>query len=109
MKELLDVGTCGLHNVHNSFKYGAIASGWSLDKILRAMYKIFDQAPGRRGDYEKLTRGTYPLQFCSHRWAENKHVSDRAIDIWDDVAIVVNYWNGLKKSQQPSPENKSYP
>lgn len=109
MKELLDVGTCGLHNVHNSFKHGAIASGWSLDKILRAMYKIFDQAPGRRGDYEKLTRGTYPLQFCSHRWAENKRVSDRAIDIWDDVAIVVNYWNGLKKSQQPSPENKSYP
>lgn len=109
MKQLLDVGTCGLHNVHNSFKHGAVASGWAIDKILKAMYKIFDKAPGRRGDYEKLTKGTYPLQFCSHRWAENKRVADRAIDIWDDIVLVVNHWSELNKSQQPSPENKSYP
>lgn len=109
MKQLVDVGTCGLHNVHNSFKHGTVASGWSIDRILKAMYKIFDQAPGRRGDYEELTRGIYPLQFCSHRWAENKKVAERAIDIWDDIVIVVNHWNGLPKSQQISAENKSYP
>ena len=82
MKQLFEVGTCGLHIVHNAFKHGAKASGWCFGKILKAMYKIFDQASSRKGDYEKLTRGTYSLQFCSHRWAENKVVADRAIDVY---------------------------
>ena len=85
MKQLLEVGTYGLYIVHNAFKHGAKASGLSVGKTLKAMNKIFDQASSRRGDYEKLTRRTYPLQFCSHRWAENKVVADRAIDVWDDI------------------------
>ena len=34
------------------------------------MYKIFDESPARRADYEKITtpiESDYALQFCSHR------------------------------------------
>ena len=108
MKQLLEVGICGLHTVYNAFKHGTKASGWCIDKILKAMYKIFDEASNRRGSYENLTRGIYPLQFCSHYWAENQVVSDRAIDVWDDLVLVLNYWNGLSKLKQPSKKNLSY-
>ena len=48
LKELLEIETCGLHVsmwvhiVHNAFKHRGKASGWSIDEILAAMYKIFD-------------------------------------------------------------------
>ena len=85
LKQLLEVGNCGLHTVHNGFKHDGKASGWWIDKVLRAMYKIFDQSTFRRGEYESLTRGIYPQQFCSHCWAENQILAERAIDVWDDV------------------------
>ena len=34
---LMDVGTCGLHVVHNSMKAGAKVSEWELHKLLKAM------------------------------------------------------------------------
>ena len=77
---------------------GFEASECSIEKVLGAMYKIFDQSPSRKGDFESLRRGIYPLQFCSHRWAENQIVPERAIDVWDDMVIVVNYWMGLPRA-----------
>ena len=32
--------------------HGVKASGWSIDKVLSPVYKIFDQSLSRRGDYE---------------------------------------------------------
>ena len=75
------MGTCGIHTVHCAFKHGGVGSGWGIDKVLSAMYKILDQSPSRRADYKRLTDGVYPLQFCSHWWAENERVAVRAIAI----------------------------
>ena len=72
------------------------------------MYKIFDQPPSRRADYERLIDGVYPLQFCSHQWAKNEKVAVRAIALWENIWIVVNFWMTLPKSKQPSEVNKSY-
>ena len=73
------------------------------------MYKIFDQYPSWRADYENVTKSNvYPLKFCSHRWAENKIVVERAIDVWENVVKTVKYWIGLQKSKQPKDSNKSY-
>ena len=108
LKPLLNIGTCGLHTVHNAFKHGAKASEWSIDQVLSSLYKIFDQSPSRRGYYEKLTSGIYPLQFCSLRWVENKLVGERAIEVWDNIVTVVKFWMSLPKSKQSSSYNKSY-
>ena len=78
LKGLLEVGTCGLHTVHGALKHGGKASGWNIDKILSAIFKIIDQSPSRRTDYERLSGESvvYPLQFCSHIWAESKVVAE---------------------------------
>ena len=55
---LIHTGTCGLHTFHNAFSHGAKASSWKLKELLSAMYKIFDESPSRRADYESLTSAT---------------------------------------------------
>ena len=110
LKELLQIGTCGLHTVHGSLKHGGVASGWQIDKVLSAIYKILDVSPSRREDYEKVCKDNivYPLQFCSHRWAENKGVAERALEVWENIVETVNHWVHLPKKQQPNENNKSY-
>lgn len=110
LKELLNVGTCGLHTVHGALKHGGKASGWNIDKVLSAIFKIIDQSPSRRTDYERQCNdpALYPLQFCSHRWAENKIVAERAIEVWGTMVKTVKYWMQLPKSSQPKEDNKSY-
>ena len=71
------------------------------------IFKIIDQSPSRRTDYERLSV-IYPLQFCSHRWAENKIGAERAIEVWENTVKTVNHWMQLPKSSQPKEDNKSY-
>ena len=106
LKGLLEVGTCGLHTVHGALKHAENASGWNIDKILSAIFKIIDQSP----NYERLSGESvvYPLQFCSRRWAENKIVAERAIEVWENMVKTVNHWMQLPKSSQPKEDNKSY-
>ena len=54
---LLDVGTCGLHIVHNAFQHGEKASNWNVKKKLSAMWKIFPKVS--RGEQ---TLRSLPLQ-----------------------------------------------
>ena len=76
---LVNIGTCGLHTLHNAFKNGEKASDWNTNK-LSFLYKIFDESP-RRADYEKLTMAQFldhPLQICLHRLVENQNVARKA-------------------------------
>ena len=115
LNPLINIGTCGLHTVHNSFKHGEKESDWNIKKLLNSMFKIFDESPSRRADYERInsaSKSDFPLRFCSHRWVENDVVANRALSIWSKVIEVLDYWKGLPKSKQPGRgrpgENKSY-
>lgn len=46
--QLICIGSCGLHTLHNALKCGFTA--WQLDKLLRAMYTLFHNVPARRED-----------------------------------------------------------
>ena len=62
------------------FSHGAKASSWKLNELLRAMYKICDESPSRRADYETLTAATekdYAIKFYSHWWIEKESVARR--------------------------------
>ena len=48
LNPLINIGTCGLHTVHNSFKHGEKESDWYIKKLLNSMFKIFDESPSRR-------------------------------------------------------------
>ena len=46
---LLNIGSCGLHVITNSFKTGAKkGSNWEIQKLLKAMWKFLQETPTRR-------------------------------------------------------------
>lgn len=65
---ILDLGTCGIRTLHNSFKVAIQTSKWGIIEFLRAIYNIFKNVPARRSDYTKSS-GSYkfPLKFCPVR------------------------------------------
>ena len=70
---LLDVGSCSLHVVHGAFRTGMKQTGWGIDLLLKSLYSYLHETPTRREDYTKMTGSeVFPLQFCGHRWLEDK-------------------------------------
>ncbi|XP_066910897.1 uncharacterized protein [Clytia hemisphaerica] len=107
LPSLVDIGTCPLHTVNNSFQVGAKNAEWDLKKTLKGIWQIFHDSPARREDYEKETGSTvYPKAFCSTRWTENKPTAERAISIWPYIEQIVTYWE--KKPPNKRPKSKSY-
>ncbi|XP_067268442.1 uncharacterized protein [Chanodichthys erythropterus] len=102
--QLIVVGSCGLHTLHNACKHGF--SVWKLEKVLRAMHVLFHNAPARREDFTALTKNTkFPLPFCGHRWLENLPVVERALEFWPSVTM---YMDAVRKKELPNPGSASY-
>ncbi|XP_056262502.1 uncharacterized protein LOC130188267 isoform X3 [Pseudoliparis swirei] len=102
--QLIVVGSCGLHTLHNAFKCGF--SVWQLEKVLRAIHTLFHNSPARREDFCTLTKtSVFPLSFCGHRWIENLPVVDRAIALWP---MIVMYVDAVTQKKLPSPRTSSY-
>ena len=79
---LIDIGTCGLHTVHGSFKTGLVASGRLIEKILKWMWYFLEDSRTRREVYESITQTkTCPLSYCQTRWCKNEPVAERAAEI----------------------------
>ncbi len=91
-QKLLDIGSCGLHQVNNAFKAGAKETEWDCGKYLKSLHTLLKDVPARRADYEKSCRSEpqYPLKFCTHRWVENSKVVKRALEIHEDVKKFVS-------------------
>ncbi|CAM4639158.1 unnamed protein product [Leuciscus chuanchicus] len=102
--QLISVGSCGLHTIHNAMKAGFTT--WQVDKLLRAMHYIFHNVPARREDYTTTTgSSTFPRSFCGHRWVENVPVAERAVDIWP---MLLTYVDAVQKKKVPNPNTASY-
>lgn len=84
--QIVEIGTCGLHTVHNSFKCSFIEAEWKIQQFLTAIYTLFNDVPARRADYMKASNSTvFPLKFCKIRWVENKQVAERALNILSNI------------------------
>ena len=67
--QLIDIGSCGLHTIHNAFKTGAGSTGWGMKKILKGAYPIFHDSPARREDFLAVTNANqFPQSFCTTRF-----------------------------------------
>lgn len=65
---LLDLDSCGLHNVHCSYKTGMKKTEWEIDNFLSCLYRLFKNIPPRRGNYTKITKSDiFPLKFFDIR------------------------------------------
>ena len=62
---IIDIGSCNLHVVHGAFKSGIEAKNSDLKKIMKAMWKIFDDSPARRDIYVKICEvNEFPVRYC---------------------------------------------
>ena len=43
-KNFIEIGTCSLDTVHGAFQTDATKTGWELNKVLQAMYKLFNES-----------------------------------------------------------------
>ena len=103
---LLDVGTCGLHTVHNAFKDGMDAAGWPVQKLLSGLYYLFKESPARREDYTTASGSSqFPLKFCNHRWLENILVAERALEVLPNVE---KYIESVQHKKCTEPKCSSY-
>ena len=79
-----------------------IKPGWDIDKILKALYKVFNESPAPHEVY--LREGTseeFPMKFRSARWIKDQPVANRALEVWPTVMLT------FSKSNQPK-NNKNY-
>ena len=99
LPQFIDIGTCNLHTVHGAFETGATKSNWNLKKLLKGPYRILRDTPARREDYFNLNGcSKSPLPFVATGWVEDKGVSDRLIELWDNIKKVFDFWEGLAES-----------
>ena len=105
-KKLLNIGSCGLHVIHNSFRDGCSAAEWEVETFLSSGRWLFKDSPARCEDYTSVTGSTcFPLDFCRHRWLENVPVVERALEI---IPFVVQYVTAAKSGKVTEPKNKSF-
>ncbi|XP_029845476.2 uncharacterized protein LOC115328421 [Ixodes scapularis] len=82
----VDIGTCGLHTMHNAYRAGIAASRWGLHCLLSSLSALFESSPARREDFTTVTgQETSPLKFVPHRSVENVAVIERALSLWCDI------------------------
>ncbi|XP_048580627.1 uncharacterized protein LOC116610226 [Nematostella vectensis] len=106
LPKLINIGACGLHVVHGAFKYGATATGWRLDKLLRSLWYTFSDSPAKREDYEAISGSSmWPLRFCGTRWLEDLPVAERAVAIWPNIKKYVDEVSKLPKSKIPTSQS----
>ena len=104
---LLDVGSCSLHVVHRAFRTGMKQTGWGIDLLLKSLCSHLRETPARREDYTKMTGcEVFPLQFCGHRWLEDKRVSERTVEIWPCLTTYTT--EILKKPKRQVPTSSSF-
>ncbi|RUS83573.1 hypothetical protein EGW08_008679 [Elysia chlorotica] len=103
---LVNIGTCGLHVLHNAFKDGMKATKWEIQSLLKFAFYLFQESPARREDFFNITSSRLmPLQFCGHRWLENLHAAERFILVWPSIK---SYVNACREGKTSEPICKSY-
>ena len=91
--DLLDIGSCGLHQVHNAFKDGLQKSGWDVASFLKGLHYLFHDAPARREEYLKANdllndveaNKYFGKSFSNTRWLENIEPAKRALKILPNI------------------------
>ena len=105
-KKLLNIGSCGLHVIHNSFRDGCSAAEWDVETFLSSVRWLFKDSPACREDYTSAIGSTsFPLDFCRHRWLENVPVVEQALEI---IPFLVQYVPVAKSGEVTEHKNKSF-
>lgn len=103
---LLNIGSCGLHVIHNSFRDGCSAAEWEFETLFSSVRWLFKDSPSCREDYTSVTGSTsFPLDFFRHHWLENVPVVERALE---SIPFVVQYVTAAKSGEVTESKSKSF-
>lgn len=73
-----------MHVISGAFANGHKHCGWEIRKLLRSLYWLFKDTPGRRSKFTEVTGETkLPKKICQVRWTENSSTAKVALDILD--------------------------
>ncbi|KAK0143227.1 hypothetical protein N1851_018653 [Merluccius polli] len=105
-KSLVNIGSCGLHILHNAFRNGCKATGWDIEHGLSCLYWLFHDSPARHEDFVTATGCSKTmLKFCKHRWVKNVCVAERGLELWPHVK---HYVEMVGRGKLPNPKVKSF-
>jgi hypothetical protein len=105
-KNLLNVGSCGLHVIHGAFRSAMSETGWDIETLLTSAYRLFKDSPARREDFSSIaTNHLFPLKFVVHRWVENVCVLERFLEVLPDLR---KYTLFVMEKKLSDPHTKSF-
>lgn len=103
---LFNIGSCGLHQLHNALRKGMDTTGWDLPHVLTSAYYLFKHMPARREDFISVTgSSTFPSKYCGHRWVENQSV---LIKLKECLPFLKMYIKAVKDKKITDPASKPY-
>ena len=102
LHQLINIGSCGLHIIHGSFKTGIEVTHWNIKITAKGPFQILHDSTPTRADYIRVSRSNiFSLFFCATIWVEDKKVAERLLEIWPHISRVVAFWLKLPKLGQP--------
>ena len=70
---------------------------------MKNLIQVSMDGPNIREDYTKMIGSeVFPLQFCGHRWLEDKRVAERAVEMWPSLTTYITEILKKPKSQVPT-------
>lgn len=91
-KNLLEIGSCNLHTVHNGFKKGLEVFGDDVSDFAIQMFYFFDGEPLRLEEFRKIQ---VKLNVERHKFI--KHLSVRWLTLHDSAARIIEQWEVIQE------------
>ena len=102
LHQLINIGSCGLHIIHHSFKTHIEVADWDIKATAKDAFQTLHNSPATRADYISVSGSNlFPLFFCATCWVEDKKVAERLQEIMSHISKVVIFWLKLPKLKQP--------
>ena len=74
---------------------------WKLDKVLKSMWKLFQNSPAQRDICVSENKSAiFPMKFCLTYWVENVTGVEQAINSYLIALIVIKHSKGLAPSKR---------
>lgn len=89
-KTIIDIGTCPLHQVHNSYEKALKKLNFDFDSFAQDLHFFFKHSSARREDFHLMELITEvetdnKLRHVSSRWLCLKKVLNRIMDQWEKL------------------------
>ena len=105
-KQMLNVGSCGLHTIHEAYRDGIKATKCDTECFLSSCFYLFKDSPARRENFTRITSSsTFPLKFVPRRWVENVPVIVRVLEI---LPALRQYKPAIDDKKVKNSDTKSY-